>query len=161
MLYAWSRQNLRRWKWTMYSVTKVKQFRRKFRTERDCTKYLIKHKWPDGFVCPKCGHDRATMVKTRHVYQCKKCHHQASVTARWGGRPVWQTLSRITGRPPSAGRTQLSRTSTAHVCVQPKIDIERGHIWEFWQNVALSGKMESSLCEAHRGQGGATGRNLR
>ena len=65
----------------MYSVTKVKQFRRKFRTERDCIKYLSKHKWPEGFICPKCGHNKATIVSTRKVYQCKNCHHQASVTA--------------------------------------------------------------------------------
>ena len=65
----------------MYSITKVKQFRRQFRTERDCIKYLSKHKWPEGFICPNCGHHRATIVSTRKVNQCKRCHHQASVTA--------------------------------------------------------------------------------
>lgn len=65
----------------MYSITKVKQFRRKFRTERDCISYIIKRKWPDGFQCPRCGHHKATMITTRKTYQCKKCHHQTSVTA--------------------------------------------------------------------------------
>ena len=65
----------------MYSVTKVKQFRRKFRSERDCIRYIIKRKWPDGFQCPRCGHKKATMITTRKTYQCKKCHHQTSVTA--------------------------------------------------------------------------------
>jgi len=65
----------------MYSITKVKQFRRKFRTERDCIRYIIKRKWPDGFQCPRCGHNKATMITTRKTYQCKKCHHQTSVTA--------------------------------------------------------------------------------
>lgn len=81
MLNIWSKIDLTRRRWTMYSVTKVKQFRRKFRTEKDCIKYLIKHKWPDGFACPRCGHNKATIIKTRHAYQCKKCHHQTSVTA--------------------------------------------------------------------------------
>src|SRR6056297_3628967 len=75
----------------MYSVTKVKQFRRKFRTERDCIKHLIKHKWPNGFECPQCGYQKATLVSTRQVYQCKKCHHQASVTAN--------TIFHRTGKP--------------------------------------------------------------
>jgi transposase-like protein/transcription elongation factor Elf1 len=65
----------------MYSITKVKQFRRKFRTEKDCIKYLIKRKWPEGFRCPRCGHEKATLITTRKTYQCKQCHHQTSVIA--------------------------------------------------------------------------------
>lgn len=58
-----------------------RQFRRRFRTERDCLRYLIKRKWPDGFRCPRCGHDQAYLITSRGKYQCKRCLHQTTVTA--------------------------------------------------------------------------------
>ena len=65
----------------MYSTMTPKQFRRRFRTERDCIRYLIKRKWPDGFRCPRCGHDQAYLIEARKLYQCTKCRHQTSVIA--------------------------------------------------------------------------------
>ena len=65
----------------MYKPMTVRQFRRKFRTERDCLRYLIRRKWPDGFRCPRCGHDRAYLIHSRKSYQCTCCRHQTSVTA--------------------------------------------------------------------------------
>jgi len=65
----------------MYKPMTLRQFRRKFRTERDCLRYLIKRKWPDGFRCPRCGHDRAYLIQSRNSYQCTHCRHQTSVTA--------------------------------------------------------------------------------
>jgi transposase-like protein len=58
-----------------------RQFRRRFRTERDCFRYLIKRKWPDGFRCPRCDHDQAYLIASRGRYQCKRCLHQTTVTA--------------------------------------------------------------------------------
>jgi len=58
-----------------------RQFRRRFRTEWDCLRYLFKRKWPDGFRCPRCGHERAFSIPSRRKYQCKRCDHQTSLTA--------------------------------------------------------------------------------
>lgn len=58
-----------------------RQFRRRFRTERDCLRYLIRRKWPDGFQCPRCSHDQAYLIVSRKLYQCTGCRHQTSVTA--------------------------------------------------------------------------------
>ena len=65
----------------MYTSITPRQFRRRFRTERDCLRYLIKRKWPDGFCCPRCGHDQAWLIPSRKKYQCKTCNHQTSLTA--------------------------------------------------------------------------------
>ena len=65
----------------MYTSMTPKQFRRRFRTERDCMRYLIKRKWPDGFRCPRCGHDQAWLIPSRRKYQCKHCNHQTTLTA--------------------------------------------------------------------------------
>src|SRR5439155_27352836 len=38
-------------------------------------------RWPDGFRCPRCEHERAyTMVKQRR-WKCVACRHQVSLTA--------------------------------------------------------------------------------
>jgi tRNA(Ile2) C34 agmatinyltransferase TiaS len=34
------------------------EFGERFGTEAACREYLMRLRWPDGFRCPKCGHDR-------------------------------------------------------------------------------------------------------
>jgi hypothetical protein len=33
----------------------IADFRAAFRNERDCNKYLVRHRWPNGVRCPRCG----------------------------------------------------------------------------------------------------------
>lgn len=56
-------------------------FKNKFNREEACREHLFKMRWPDGFKCPRCGHDRCYVVSTRNLYECTECHYQASVTA--------------------------------------------------------------------------------
>ena len=58
-----------------------RDFRTRFATEDDCRNYLFRERFPDGFICPKCGSREFYCLKTRHVCQCKHCRRQTSVTA--------------------------------------------------------------------------------
>ena len=58
-----------------------KDFRTRFTTEDDCRKYLFQERFPNGFICPKCGSHEFYYLKTRHICQCKHCRRQTSVTA--------------------------------------------------------------------------------
>lgn len=61
--------------------TNLRQFQRQFATEAACQQYLAACRWPEGFRCPRCGHDRAyAMVKHRR-WKCVTCRHQVSLTA--------------------------------------------------------------------------------
>jgi transposase-like protein len=52
----------------------------RFSDEAACRQYLEALRWPDGFVCPRCGGTRAWAAqRARHV--CVACRHQATVTA--------------------------------------------------------------------------------
>lgn len=53
----------------------------KHATEAACNKALAQHRWRHGFICPKCGHQRAYQLKYRHLRQCASCRHQVSPTA--------------------------------------------------------------------------------
>lgn len=59
----------------------LNEYMKRFPDEESCFKYLTEKKWPDGFVCPKCGATEAYYLKTQKRYQCKHCKHQTSVTA--------------------------------------------------------------------------------
>ena len=51
-----------------------------YATEEICRDTLARHRWKNGFVCPKCGNTRHYKLKNG-LYQCIDCHHQTSVTA--------------------------------------------------------------------------------
>src|SRR5712691_3312564 len=52
----------------------------RFGSEQACWDYLLKLRWPEGFVCPRCS-GRTAWTTTRHLLVCAGCQHQASVTA--------------------------------------------------------------------------------
>jgi len=56
------------------------EYQNRFGTEEKCREYLFQKRWPQGFVCPKCGHKEYYDVQSRHLYQCKACNYQASLT---------------------------------------------------------------------------------
>lgn len=57
------------------------QFLKRFPNEKACAEYLYNIKWPDGFVCPVCGHRHGYALNRPGRYQCAKCRHQTSITA--------------------------------------------------------------------------------
>ena len=59
----------------------ILEFQEKFGTEEQCRRHLYEQRWPDGYRCPKCGHNECFNIGSRSLYQCKACSHQASVTA--------------------------------------------------------------------------------
>ena len=64
-----------------YKEMSLIEFQRRFRTEKACRKHLFKLRWPEGFICPVCGHNRYFDLPKRGLYQCKACGYQASLTA--------------------------------------------------------------------------------
>jgi len=50
--------------------------------EATCIKALADFRWPEGFICDRCGHRKAYQLHTRpRIYECAACGHQHSVTA--------------------------------------------------------------------------------
>lgn len=57
------------------------EFMRLYPTEEACRQAIFEHRWPDGFVCPRCGHQQAWQLRRRGLYECARCHYQGSLTA--------------------------------------------------------------------------------
>jgi transposase-like protein len=59
----------------------VIEFQRRFSDEQSCRAYLFPSRWPDGFCCPSCGGSEVGVEQRRHLWQCRACGRQTSVTA--------------------------------------------------------------------------------
>jgi transposase-like protein len=59
----------------------MRDFRQRFASNEACIEYLVKSRWPDGFVCPKCSGKSAWLNSRRYVFECRTCGRQTSPTA--------------------------------------------------------------------------------
>lgn len=53
----------------------------RFGTDRQCRAYLFRARWPEGFRCAACGHDRAWAHRARLIDECAACGKQHSLLA--------------------------------------------------------------------------------
>jgi len=65
----------------MYQKYDLLTIQRRFPTELACRKYLEKQRWPKGFYCVRCASSEVSYIRTRHLYQCRGCRSQVSLTA--------------------------------------------------------------------------------
>lgn len=57
------------------------QFLDWFPDEEACREYLVRLRWPQGFVCPRCGEASETHQVSRTRLMCPHCGYQCTVTA--------------------------------------------------------------------------------
>jgi transposase-like protein len=56
-------------------------FLERFESDEKCREYLVQARWPDGFRCAGCGHDRAWAHKVRLIHECAACGKQHAILA--------------------------------------------------------------------------------
>ena len=56
------------------------EFERQFGTEEACREYLLRLRWSEGFICPRCQGRRSWMTK-RDLLACSTCGYQVSALA--------------------------------------------------------------------------------
>lgn len=55
-------------------------FQKEFQNEDDCYNWLFYTRWPNGFICTKCGYNDYWYITTRKLYKCKNCSNRISLT---------------------------------------------------------------------------------
>src|SRR6266481_6522083 len=58
-----------------------KGIRARFGDDDQCARYLARERWPNGFLCPRCGGRSRGYMASRRVEECADCGYQCSVTA--------------------------------------------------------------------------------
>lgn len=61
--------------------TSLREFQRQFASEEACQQYLAACRWPAGFACRRCGHQRAYAMVRQQRWQCAACRYQVSLTS--------------------------------------------------------------------------------
>ncbi len=56
------------------------EFDHRFHSEQACFDYLFQTRWPAGFVCSRCNHNKY-WISSRGLYLCCQCNYQQSLTA--------------------------------------------------------------------------------
>jgi len=56
-------------------------FLARFGSDLQCREYLFKARWPQGFICARCGHASAYAHKQRLIDECTSCGKQHSLLA--------------------------------------------------------------------------------
>jgi len=57
----------------------VSQWEKAFPTDDACKQYLLRHRWPVGIRCPRCGSDRIVELKTMAFkWECMECGESTS-----------------------------------------------------------------------------------
>lgn len=64
-----------------YLSLSLPEFEDRFSSEEACINAIFEARWPQGFRCPRCGHDDGYRLTTRRVVQCACCRRQTSITA--------------------------------------------------------------------------------
>ena len=64
-----------------YSAMDIITFSNRFKDEEACREHLFYMRWPDRFICPRCGCVDYYYHSPRELCQCKGCNFQVSVTA--------------------------------------------------------------------------------
>jgi len=58
----------------------LSEFENRFSNEAACREYLFKQRWPEGFVCSRCGAPKGWLTKRGEVV-CGGCRYAATLTA--------------------------------------------------------------------------------
>ena len=58
----------------------MQEFDEWFSNEEACAAYLLRLRWPNGFVCPSCGASKGWLTARQQI-RCASCQRQTSVTA--------------------------------------------------------------------------------
>jgi transposase-like protein len=54
------------------------ELEKRFSTEEACLQYLSILRWPNGFICPRCGSSKSWPVRG-NSFQCQDCNYQSSI----------------------------------------------------------------------------------
>lgn len=118
---------------SLINIEKVsfEKFQEIFKNEHQCLKTIEQLKWPNGFVCAKCGHSHSSPVQIWYRQKCSRCGTIESVTA--------QTLFHNIRIPLMKAfyitYTTFSDSETTIEELSQTIDLRKATVWSYRKKV--------------------------
>jgi hypothetical protein len=53
----------------------------RFGSDQACGEYLFHLRWPEGHICPRCGHRKAWPMRDNGWFRCAACDYKCSITS--------------------------------------------------------------------------------
>ena len=111
-------------------------FQHMFPDDDACAAWLIEMRWPDGFVCPACGHEKGWALRRKaHSFECAGCR-QTSVTA-----------AILTPEAAASGSAYLMATHSNGISALPQKQLGIGSYRSAW---LLAHKLRASMVDPER-----------
>ena len=108
------------------------QFREAYGTEEKGRAVVEKLRWPEGFVCPRCGGREGTRLTTRPKIQCRACRHQVSLTA---GTIFHATKLPLTTWFLAMWLVATAKNGISSVELGRRLGIKQTHAWALKQKI--------------------------
>lgn len=105
---------------------------------------MFRVRWPNGFICPKCGHNEHFNIKSRNLFQCKACNYQSSVTA---GTIMGKSKTPLTKWFLAIYLMMEDKRGVSALALKKKLGIAYHTAWTMSNKIraALSAQMETTL----------------
>ncbi|MGX5856548.1 IS1595 family transposase [Dyadobacter jiangsuensis] len=117
------------------------EFQSKFPNDQACMDYLAVLKWPNGYSCEKCGHNKYCQGKLPQSRQCTKCGYQATPTSgtlfhkvKFSLQKAFYIIYFMSTNKKGISSTELSR----------KLGLRQKTCWMFRKKVAQAMKSSKS-----------------
>ena len=69
-------------RWRYDRPPSIQKFMADFSDDYACAEYLYKKRWPEGFQCPRCTHQKGWRLESRPwLWECSACGRQTSLIA--------------------------------------------------------------------------------
>jgi len=89
----------------------------RFGSEEVCRDYLMKLRWPNGAICPRCQSASVSEITTRYQFDCNACRYRFSITSGTifdnTKLPLWKWFAAVylmVESKKSMSANQISRT---------------------------------------------------
>jgi ribosomal protein L37AE/L43A len=118
------------------------EFNRRYGSEEQCHAALVAMRWPDGFVCPKCGGSKHSYSRARRIFQCSACRKQTSAKA---GTIFHKSTTPLTKWFLAMHLVTSSKNDIASLELSRQIDVKWDTAWLFKQKLMEVMRQRNSI----------------
>ena len=121
----------------------LSQFAELYGTQAQCEEAVRRWRWPNGFICPRCGDKRHTVTGKRRLHECRNCGRQTSLKA---GTIFAKSLVPLTKWFQAIWLITQSKGSISTLELSRQLGLKWDSAWLLRQKLAFIMSQDESAC---------------